>query len=103
MPLAATNTAAASGGSVSFYTCPSSSIIGAGDKTIHTFTASGVYYSSNIGTRTCEYVVIGGGGSGYTGGGGAGGVRHGTRPIGNATIAVTIGAGAVGRSSQTIE
>ena len=100
----AANTAAASGGSVSFYTCPASSIIGAGNKTIHTFTASGEFTTpGTFGTRTCEFFVVGGGGSGFTGGGGAGGVRHGTIPVGNnATIAVTVGAGAPGNSSAPI-
>ena len=98
---AATNTAAASGGSVSFYTCPASSIIGAGDKTIHTFFSSGSFETpATFGTRTCEFFVVGGGGGAFTGGGGAGGVRHGTIPIGNdAVIAVTVGAGGAARST----
>ena len=97
----AANTAAATGGSVSFYTCPSSSIIGAGQKTIHTFFSSGTFETpATFGTKTVEYLVVGGGGGAFTGGGGAGGVRHGTRPIGNnATISVIVGGGGAARST----
>ena len=83
-----TNTAKATGGSVSFYN----------GKTIHTFTGSGTFATPSSFGETCEYVVIAGGGSGGSisgGGGGAGGYRLGTTPIGSSqTVSITVGGGA---------
>jgi len=76
-----------------------------GGYTIHTFTASETF--SCVGTTTTvEYLVVGGGGSGFghwvSGGGGAGGYASGTLAV-SGTIAVTVGVGGVSGSisSQT--
>ena len=83
-----TNTAKATGGSISFYN----------NKTIHTFTNSGTMDFPSSFSETVEYVVIGGGGSGgydIGGGGGAGGYLTGTTPISGPAPGrtVTVGAG----------
>ena len=84
-----TSTAKATGGFVSFYN----------GKTIHTFNYSGTFTTPSSFNETCEYVMIGGGGSGgcYTyrgGGGGAGVYKTGSTPVsGSNSIGVTIGSG----------
>jgi hypothetical protein len=62
---------------------------------VHTFTSSGTFQVTNLGSSNgqVDYLVVAGGGGGGTnggGGGGAGGVRFGsvTIPVGNQTIAV---------------
>ena len=52
-----TNTAKASGGSISFYN----------NKTIHTFTSSGTFTTPGSFSESVEYLVIGGGGAGGSG------------------------------------
>ena len=94
--IAETQTAKASGGSISFY----------GGKTIHAFTSSGTFITPGSFSETCEYFIVAGGGGGGTdnypsargaGGGGAGGLRTGTTPIGaSQTYTVTIGGGGRG-------
>ena len=94
-----TGDAKATGGSVSFYTAPADSPLGAGQKTIHTFTTTGTFETPGTFSETCGYVVVGGGGGAFTGGGGAGGYRTGTTPIGpNVNYAITIGAGGNAKS-----
>ena len=87
---ALTNTAKATGGSVSFY----------GGKTIHVFTNSGTFTAPGTFSETVEYVIVGGGGGGggyQGGGGGAGGYRTGTTPItGPSPMVVAIGGGGSG-------
>ena len=87
---ALTNTAKATGGSVSFY----------GGKTIHVFTNTGTFTAPGTFNETVEYVIVGGGGGagGYQGGGGgAGGYRTGTTPItGPSPMVVAIGGGGSG-------
>ena len=94
--LASIDTAKATGGSVSFYN----------NKTIHTFSSSGLFTAPGSFDETLEYVIIGGGGAGggrsfRGGGGGAGAVRHGTTAIDNtgpgnpSTTTVQVGAGGV--------
>ena len=82
--------AAATGGSVSFYN----------GKTIHVFTGTGTFTTPATFNKTCEYVVVGGGGAGgpsgnqTSGGGGAGGYLTGTTSVSGAnTITITVGAG----------
>ncbi len=94
--------AKATGGSVSFYN----------GKTIHTFTSSGAFASSNAFNETCECVIVGGGGgtsnpsaSGAhgAGGGGAGAVYDrdniSLNLSGPWTFNVTVGAGGAKGSS----
>ena len=87
---ALTNTAKATGGSVSFYN----------GKTIHVFTNSGTFTAPGTFNETVEYVIVGGGGGGggyQGGGGGAGGYRTGTTPItGPSPMVVAIGGGGSG-------
>ena len=93
-----TQTAKATGGKISFYN----------GKTIHTFTGTGTFVTPASFSETCEYVLIGGGGSGgfYNyrgGGGGAGAYKTGNTPVSGAnSIAVTIGAGGRAPSSGFI-
>ena len=89
-----TNTAKASGGSISFY----------GGKTIHTFTTSGSLVAPTI-ISDAEFVIVGGGGAGgepQGGGGGAGSVviHDGPFSITAATHPVVIGGGAGGTARQ---
>ena len=100
----AIGTAKASGGSVSFHN----------GKTIHTFTSSGAFASSNAFNETCECVIVGGGGgssnpsgggSHGAGGGGAGAVYDrdniSLNLSGPWTFNVTVGGGgAVGSSGN---
>ena len=89
----------ATGGAISF----------AGGKTVHVFTGSGTFTVTN-GPITCDYLVVGGGGSAGLGcgaGGGAGGYRtslpegpggpspsaESTQAIANGPYAVTVGGG----------
>ena len=61
---------------------------------IHTFTSPGTFTVIS-GTKTVEYLVVAGGGSGgYEGGGGAGGMRTGTLAVEPGPYTVTRGAGA---------
>ena len=84
------DTAAATGGAISFY----------GGKTIHVFTGAGSFVTPGSFNKTVEYFIVGGGGSGGQssgGGAGAGGIKNGTTPINGAVnYPVTIGNGGEG-------
>ncbi len=84
---AASGTAKATGGEISFYN----------NKTIHTFRQGQPFATPGSFNETCEYVLVGGGGAGGFGGGGgggAGGYVTGTTPIGSSqTVSITIGKG----------
>ena len=81
---------------------------------VHTFTASGSFVVSDLGSLTSniEYLVVAGGGSGgqnLSGGGGAGGLRTNlsghplaapSYPVSVGTYTVTIGAGGASQSSH---
>ena len=70
-----------------------------GNYKVHTFTSSGTFTPTTLGsTPTVEYLIVGGGGGGasgfYGGGGGAGGYRTNTSFSVTATgLTVTVGAG----------
>lgn len=73
-------------------------------KVIHTFLNSGTFTAPGSFDETVEYVMVGGGGGGGAdcgGGGGAGGYITGSTPItGPSPLAVVIGAGGQGGSSD---
>ena len=75
-----------------------------GGKVIHTFLNSGTFTAPGSFDETVEYVMVGGGGGGGAdcgGGGGAGGYITGSTPItGPSPLAVVIGAGGQGGSSD---
>ena len=75
-----------------------------GGKVIHTFLNSGTFTAPGSFNETVEYVMVGGGGGGGAdcgGGGGAGGYITGSTPItGPSPLAVVIGAGGQGGSSD---
>mgnify|MGYP003119980787 CR=1 FL=1 len=84
----------ATGGTISTYS----------GKVIHTFLNSGAFNVPGSFNETVEYVMVGGGGGGGAdcgGGGGAGGYITGSTPItGPSPLAVVIGAGGQGGSSD---
>ena len=72
------------------------------DYRVHTFTSSGTFQVTDLGTTDgqVEYLIVAGGGGGgggrYNGGGGAGGVRMGTINLSNASYSIVVGAGGGG-------
>lgn len=70
---------------------------------VHTFTSSGTFNVTSLGTtyNTVDYLIVGGGGAGAGAGGGAGGVLVGSTNIGSTAYAVSVGAGGVATSNQT--
>jgi len=77
-----------------------------GDYVIHTFTANGTF--NVTGSKTVEYLVVGGGGAGgwnWTtgGGGGGGGVLNGTGLVVSGLVNVVVGAGGVAATQTSGE
>ena len=76
------------------------SITTVGDYKVHTFTGSGTFTITTLGTNTdVEYLVVaggGGGGASIGGGGGAGGMRTGTITGAQQSYTITVGGGGAG-------
>jgi len=73
-------------------------ITNSGGYTIHTFSSSGVFEVTSLGSNdTVEYLIIAGGGSGasgfYSGGGGSGGYLTSTLSVAVQSYSITVGGG----------
>ena len=94
----------ATGGAISYYIAPASSPLGAGQKTIHTFTSSGTFANTSGSPISIEYVVVAGGGGGggknTGGGGGAGGYLTASTTCPTSPVTVTVTAGGAGGTAN---
>lgn len=90
------------------FTATGGTVTTSGSYTYHTFTSSGTFQVI-AGSKTCEYLVIAGGGggggsgssgSGPRGGGGAGGVLNGSFSAAAGSYSITVGGGGAGGAPE---